>query len=62
MLDISGDGASQRTVGEGVGGGGGTSMTVVHYVYFCSNEITQEKLTILATIGSALKCSYASKK
>lgn len=38
------------------------STTVVHYVYFCSNEITQEKLTILATTGSALKHSYASKE
>lgn len=37
-------------------------MTTVHYVYFCSNEITQEKLTILATIGKALKHPYASKK
>lgn len=37
-------------------------MTVVHYVYFCSNEITQEKLTILAIAGSALKRSYARKK
>lgn len=36
-------------------------MTVVHYVYFCSNEITQKKLTILAIIGSALRRSYARK-